>query len=165
MPELQRQIDAVREAFSADVRKPFALKPSFPYGSPHPSHSASPPGYRAAQRAGSMEQALDSSGGQTVSYLSHPISPPISNGPLDSKSDSPSAQSLVMMPQAVGPGISQNMALPEQPAWNPAKIFEYVSTSEVDVSLDSLSLSFHLPLRALRHTLLIHPSHVLTVAM
>ncbi|PTB74556.1 hypothetical protein M440DRAFT_1440022 [Trichoderma longibrachiatum ATCC 18648] len=129
MPELQRQIDAVREAFSADVRKPFALKPSFPYGSPHPSHSASPPGYRAAQRAGSMEQALDSSGGQTVSYLSHPISPPISNGPLDSKSDSPSAQSLVMMPQAVGPGISQNMALPEQPAWNPAKIFEQWNTT------------------------------------
>lgn len=124
MPELQRQIDAVREAFSADVRKPFVLKPSFPYGSPHPSHSASPPGYRGMQRAGSMEQALDSSGNQTVSYISHPISPPISTGGLDSKSDSPSAQSLVMMPQAVGPGIAPNMGLPEQPAWNPARIFE-----------------------------------------
>ncbi|UKZ75304.1 hypothetical protein TrVFT333_002982 [Trichoderma virens FT-333] len=102
MPELQRQIDAVREAFSADVRKPFVLKPSFPYGSPHPSHSASPPGYRGMQRAGSMEQALDSSGNQT---------------------------SLVMMPQAVGPGIAQNMGLPEQPAWNPARIFEQWNTT------------------------------------
>ncbi|OPB44199.1 Zn2Cys6 transcriptional regulator [Trichoderma guizhouense] len=102
MPELQRQIDAVREAFSADVRKPFVLKPSFPYGSPHPSHSASPPGYRGMQRAGSMEQALDSSGNQT---------------------------SLVMMPQAVGPGIPPNMALPEQPAWNPARIFEQWNTT------------------------------------
>ncbi|KKO97489.1 hypothetical protein THAR02_10410 [Trichoderma harzianum] len=129
MPELQRQIDAVREAFSADVRKPFVLKPSFPYGSPHPSHSASPPGYRGMQRAGSMEQALDSSGNQTVSYISHPISPPISTGGLDSKSDSPSAQSLVMMPQAVGPGIAPNMALPEQPAWNPARIFEQWNTT------------------------------------
>ncbi|KAH0530638.1 hypothetical protein TsFJ059_005242 [Trichoderma semiorbis] len=129
MPELQRQIDAVREAFSADVRKPFVLKPSFPYGSPHPSHSASPPGYRGMQRASSMEQALDSSGNQTVSYISHPISPPISTGGLDSKSDSPSAQSLVMMPQAVGPGIPPNMALPEQPAWNPARIFEQWNTT------------------------------------
>ncbi|KAH0530637.1 hypothetical protein TsFJ059_005242 [Trichoderma semiorbis] len=102
MPELQRQIDAVREAFSADVRKPFVLKPSFPYGSPHPSHSASPPGYRGMQRASSMEQALDSSGNQT---------------------------SLVMMPQAVGPGIPPNMALPEQPAWNPARIFEQWNTT------------------------------------
>ncbi|MBE3047277.1 hypothetical protein IMZ48_33105, partial [Candidatus Bathyarchaeota archaeon] len=34
MPEVQKQVNAVREAFSADVRKLFALKPSFPYGSP-----------------------------------------------------------------------------------------------------------------------------------
>lgn len=44
MPEMQRQIDSMREAFSADLRKPFELKPSFPYGSPSPTTShASPP--------------------------------------------------------------------------------------------------------------------------
>ncbi|KAK1255132.1 hypothetical protein MKX08_009127 [Trichoderma sp. CBMAI-0020] len=129
MPELRRQIDAVREAFSADIRKPFVLKPSFPYGSPHPSHSASPPAFRGMERAGSMEQVLDTSGTQTVSYISHPISPPISTGGLDSKSDSPSAQSLVMMPQTVGPGMPPNMTMPEQPAWNPAKIFEQWNTT------------------------------------
>ncbi|CAI4218671.1 unnamed protein product [Parascedosporium putredinis] len=37
MPELQRQIDAVREAFSMDTRKPFVLKPSFPTGARHPA--------------------------------------------------------------------------------------------------------------------------------
>ncbi|UKZ90917.1 uncharacterized protein TrAFT101_005918 [Trichoderma asperellum] len=129
MPELRRQIDAVREAFSADTRKPFVLKPSFPYGSPHPSHSASPPAFRGMERASSMEQVLDTSGTQTVSYISHPISPPISAGGLDSKSDSPSAQSLVMMPQTVGPGMPPNMTMPEQPAWNPAKIFEQWNTT------------------------------------
>lgn len=129
MPELRRQIDAVREAFSADIRKPFVLKPSFPYGSPHPSHSASPPAFRGMERASSMEQVLDTSGTQTVSYISHPISPPISAGGLDSKSDSPSAQSLVMMPQTVGPGMPPNMTMPEQPAWNPAKIFEQWNTT------------------------------------
>ncbi|KAL9479910.1 hypothetical protein ACSS6W_004696 [Trichoderma asperelloides] len=129
MPELRRQIDAVREAFSADIRKPFVLKPSFPYGSPHPSHSASPPAFRGMERASSMEQVLDTSGTQTVSYISHPISPPISAGGLDSKSDSPSAQSLVMMPQTVGPGMPPHMTMPEQPAWNPAKIFEQWNTT------------------------------------
>ncbi|KIH88085.1 C6 finger domain protein [Sporothrix brasiliensis 5110] len=44
MADMQRQIDAMREAFSADVRKPFVLKPTFPYGSPSPSSShPSPP--------------------------------------------------------------------------------------------------------------------------
>lgn len=44
MADMQRQIDAMREAFSADVRKPFVLKPTFPYGSPSPSASQpSPP--------------------------------------------------------------------------------------------------------------------------
>lgn len=37
MTDMQRQIDSMREAFSADLRKPFVLKPSFPYGSPSPS--------------------------------------------------------------------------------------------------------------------------------
>jgi hypothetical protein len=34
MPDMQRQIDALREVFSADMRKPFVLKPTFPYGNP-----------------------------------------------------------------------------------------------------------------------------------
>jgi hypothetical protein len=34
MPDMQQQIDALREVFSADMRKPFVLKPTFPYGSP-----------------------------------------------------------------------------------------------------------------------------------
>ncbi|KAL2271243.1 hypothetical protein VTJ83DRAFT_614 [Remersonia thermophila] len=44
MPDMQKQIDSVREAFSADIRKPFELKPSFPYGSPHSASLPSPPG-------------------------------------------------------------------------------------------------------------------------
>ncbi|CAK7273960.1 hypothetical protein SEPCBS119000_005925 [Sporothrix epigloea] len=44
MADMQRKIDAMREAFSADVRKPFVLKPTFPYSSPSPSSSQpSPP--------------------------------------------------------------------------------------------------------------------------
>lgn len=122
MPELQKQIDAVREAFSADVRKPFLLKPSFPYGSPVSSTHPSPPrGYQP-----NMDR-LSHLNTQTVSYISHPISPPISTGPLDSKSDSPSVQSLAMMPHGgQATDLPQNMSMAGQPVWNPARIFEYV---------------------------------------
>lgn len=129
MPELQKQIDAVREAFSADTRKAFVLKPTFPYGSPHPSSHSSPPGgsqgYRPTlDHAGSMEQHLDTQNAQ-VSYTTHPISPPISAGPLDSKSDSPAVQSLVMMSQgSQAPGMPQSLSMTDQPAWNPSRIFE-----------------------------------------
>ncbi|PNY26783.1 transcriptional regulatory protein [Tolypocladium capitatum] len=137
MPELQKQVDAVREAFSANVRRPFVLKPSFPYGSPHSSSHSSPSrgtaeGYRPAMdRTGRMDQHLDTPHDQTVSYISHPISPPISVGPGDSKSDSPVAQSLIMMPQnGHGPDMQRSMALSsEQPSWNPARIFEQWNSS------------------------------------
>jgi hypothetical protein len=137
MPELSKQIDAFREAFSADTRKPFVLKPSFPYGSPHSSNQSTPPrltsNYRPnVERSSSIEQQLDSSGihqSSQVSYTSHPISPPTSAGPLDSKSDSPTVQSLVMMaPGQVSqaPVLSQSITLADAPTWNPSRIFEYV---------------------------------------
>ena len=130
MSELQRQIDTVREAFSADVRKPFVLKPSFPYGSPHPGQ-ASPPrvanqGYRpAVDRPLTMDHNMDGQH-QQVSYTSrYPITPPLSAGTADSKSDTPAPQPLVMMSQAGQPhGMPQTLTLSEAPAWNPSRIFE-----------------------------------------
>lgn len=134
MPDLQRQVDAIREAFSADVRRPFVLKPSFPYGSPRPSDQSSPSRANitfqngSVHGAGSMDhQHLDPLN-QHVSYLSHPITPPVSVGPMDSRSDSPAVQSLVMMSQnRQAPDMEQTMALGSNPpTWNPARIFEYV---------------------------------------
>lgn len=43
MPEMQAQIDSLRLAFSADVNRPFELKPTFPYGSPSEPYHPSPP--------------------------------------------------------------------------------------------------------------------------
>lgn len=131
MPEVRAQVEAVREAFSADTKRSFVLKPSFPYGSPHPSDASSPAsrprGYRPAalDRAGSMDQHLDTQNAQTVSYLGLPISPPISTGTTDSNGDSP-GQPLIMMPQGgQAPGLQQGMPLADQPpSWNPARIFE-----------------------------------------
>ncbi|KAK4673115.1 hypothetical protein QC763_108960 [Podospora pseudopauciseta] len=126
MPDMQRQIDSVREAFSADVRKPFVLKPSFPYGSPHSNSHPSPPGPRLLDTQVPHSQ---------VSY-SLPITPISTVGPLDSKSDSsPGVQSLGMMPS--GHGAQAPAAVPQSslalaeapPAWNPSRIFDQWNTS------------------------------------
>nr|ADX42722.1 lipase regulator 1 [Fusarium graminearum]ADX77910.1 lipase regulator 1 [Fusarium graminearum] len=108
MPELEKQINALREAFSADVRKPFVLKPSFPYGSPHPSTHSSPP--RGSEpfrpvihRTGSIDQHLDTHGAQ---------------------------HSLVMMSQGTqGPGMPQSLSMADQPGWNPSRLFEQWNTT------------------------------------
>ncbi|EGY17285.1 uncharacterized protein VDAG_00967 [Verticillium dahliae VdLs.17] len=140
MADLQKPVDAVREAFSADTRKPFVLKPSFPYGSPHSSNQSPSPhintGYRPSplSQAGSLEPRLDTQNmhqqHSQVSY-SHPMTPPISAGPLDTRSDSPGVQSLVMMSSqgSQAPGMPPTMPLAEAPAWNPQRIFEQWNTS------------------------------------
>jgi len=133
MADMQRQIDAVREAFSADTRKPFVLKPSFPYGSPQSSSHSSPPrvdaGYRSGlTKTGSLGHQLDTQNVHSqVSYPGHPISPPISAGPGDTKGDSPGVQSLVMMSASQvsqATGMPQAVALADPPSWNPSRIFE-----------------------------------------
>ncbi|KAK4170327.1 hypothetical protein QBC43DRAFT_4009 [Cladorrhinum sp. PSN259] len=116
MPDMQRQIDSVREAFSADTRKPFVLKPSFPYGSPHPGNHPSPPGRR-------LDTQIPHS---QVSY-NLPITP-ISASGLDSNSDTPGVQSLAMM-SSQPTALSQTMPLSDAPAWNPSRIFDQWNTS------------------------------------
>jgi hypothetical protein len=130
MPDMQHQIDALREAFSADIRKPFVLKPSFPYGSPGAVNTTPPRGtqYRQASIHSSSQQNMEQSHPQQVSYTAHPISPPISAGGVDTKSDSPAVQSLVMMatgqrgPQPPIPATGVPMADPT--TWNPSRLFE-----------------------------------------
>jgi hypothetical protein len=138
MPDMQQQIDALREAFSADTRKPFVLKPSFPYGSPGAPVNMSPPRantqYRQmAPHGSSIDQNVEHQHAQPqqhVSYTNHPISPPISAGGVtDTKSDSPAAQSLVMMAAQRGPQQPQQpmttgVQMPDPSAWNPTRIFE-----------------------------------------
>lgn len=145
MPDMQQQIDALREAFSADITKPFVLKPSFPYGSPAaPVHQAAPRitnQYRQGGIQGGQgvhQQSMDPQHlpqSQPVSRYNHPISPPISAGGVtDMKSDSPAVQSLVMMAtgQRGEPTQSVNVASSnEQGLWNPTKILTYVYSSVV----------------------------------
>ena len=135
MPDMQQQIDALREAFSADIRKPFVLKPTFPYGSPGAPVHTSPPRANVQYRQGSTHgsQNLEQQHApQQVSYTAHPISPPISAGGVDNKSDSPAVQSLVMMAtgqRAPQPPITSGVPMTDPSTWNPSRIFEYAPSS------------------------------------
>lgn len=128
MPDMQQQINALREAFSADIRKPFVLKPTFPYGSPGALVNTPPPRSNAQYQQGSAQgQSLEHQASQQVSYTAHPISPPISAGGVDTKSDSPAVQSLVMM--ATGqrgpqPPLPSGAPINDSTTWNPTRIFE-----------------------------------------
>jgi hypothetical protein len=140
MPDMQHQIDALREAFSADTGKPFKLKPSFPYGSPPPSQQSPSRGMQYQQQPqltrntsidGSQPQGLMSSLQQqnnNLGYIGHPISPSSSVGMDTSKGDSPAVQSLVMM--ATGQRVGQRQQLTssspvvDPSSWNPSRIFE-----------------------------------------
>lgn len=125
MPDMQKQVDSIREAFSADLRKPFTLKPNFLHGSPASSHASPPrPSYSSNMpRTQSLEGQLDTSANQQ-SYMGHPISPPTSAGPVDSKGD---VLSMVMMAPNQGSQASmmqQSHHMPEAPSWNPSRIIE-----------------------------------------
>lgn len=133
MPDMQHQIDALREAFSADVRKPFVLKPSFPYGSPEAPPNTSPPRAntqccQAVSHSSSIDQNLEHQHSPQQQVSCHPISPPISAGGVDTKSDSPAVQSLVMMATGHRASQQQPMAtgvpMTDPAGWNPLRIFE-----------------------------------------
>ncbi|KAI8624232.1 fungal-specific transcription factor domain-containing protein [Xylariaceae sp. FL1651] len=129
LPEMLKQIEAVREAFSADTRKPFVLKPSFPYGSPHPSTHSSPPRANTFKppmlRTNSLDPNLDTHSGHHSHVSYHPITP-ISMSSGDSKSDSPSIQSLSMLAagQSTQPPLSHGLPMVDHSTWNPTRIFD-----------------------------------------
>ncbi|KAF3764375.1 hypothetical protein M406DRAFT_107309 [Cryphonectria parasitica EP155] len=153
MPEMKKQIESIREAFSADTRKPFVLRTTFPYGSPQSTTRLSPaqtsPGdyaRRGPMRASvdhRQQQTIDTQGAVQHSQVSypgqHPITPPISAGPVDLKSDSPAAQSLAMMATSAAAQSSATQAPSLQPSmsmttdgstgWNPTRIFDQWNSS------------------------------------
>ena len=125
MPEMQQQVNSLRQAFSADISKSFELKPTFPFGSPQVAPQASPLSNQGSYRPRhpSHPSPLEQPG--QVNYHALPITPPISASDHDSKADSPVAQSLVMMASGQrAPQPSPSMQVPESVQWNPQRIFE-----------------------------------------
>ena len=125
MPEIQAQIDSLKLAFSADTNRPFELKPSFPYGSPSEPYQPSPP--MDAHYHPHLNQ-VSSNVQSRVGFNAHPITPPISAGAEDSKSDTSSQlQSLGMVPHQPPTTHPLDAPLVDENCWDPTRIIKYVT--------------------------------------
>ncbi|KAJ5716781.1 hypothetical protein N7488_002427 [Penicillium malachiteum] len=120
MPEIQDQIDSLRLAFSADTSQPFELKPSFPYGSPSDGYHPSPP--MDTQYHPQLSQ-IPSNLQARVGYNTHQLTPPISAGTEDSKSDTSShLQSLGLIPHQPSTSHPMEQPLVDENSWDPSRI-------------------------------------------
>jgi hypothetical protein len=127
MPEIQAQIDSLRLAFSADTSRPFELKPSFPYGSPSEPYQPSPP-LDAHYHHPHLSQ-VPTNVQSRVGFNMHPLTPPISAGTEDSKSDTSSQlQSLGMVPHQPPTTHPLDAPLVDENSWDPTRIIKYVFT-------------------------------------
>ena len=131
--ELQTQIQSLREAFSADINKPFEMKPSFPYASPALRSAPSPPSDLRYDSIMTPQHTQDQT--SHLSYHPAPMTPPISAGLDEAKDGSIAATTLTMM--ATGPRHSPvpgNHVADEGVPWNPTRLFEYGAKSLADSS-------------------------------
>ena len=121
MPEIQAQIDALREAFSADTSKPFELKATLPYNSPPLGHARSSSQQTSPLQHVQFRSASVAEGVPAVNYSSHPLSPPMSAGLVNPRRESAAGQAMMSLPsqQSSAAGIGL-----EHLSWNPSRIFE-----------------------------------------
>lgn len=133
MQEMRAQIDALREAFSADKDKPFELKMSFPYGTPSDSYQPSPP--REQQYPGlelSDQEPYSHQGSQP--YPSQTMTPPISAVSRESGFESPHPQTnrdigptssdpSHSMTHYTQPYPQHSIPSVDEAQWNPTPIF------------------------------------------
>jgi hypothetical protein len=124
MPEMQAQVNSLRQAFSADITKPFEMKPTFPFGSPQVAPQSSPLSNQGSYRSRHPSQTSPLEQPGQINYHAHPITPPISASDRVTKADSPVAQSLVMMASGQRAPSNAGMHMQETAQWNPQRIFE-----------------------------------------
>jgi hypothetical protein len=122
MPEIQAQIDSLRLAFSADINRPFELKSTFPYGSPSEPYHPSPP--LGSNYHAQLDQAP--SNVQNRVCYAYPMTPPISAGTEDSKSDSCQLQPMGMLAPHPHHSHSVDAPLVDENNWDPTRIIKYV---------------------------------------
>ena len=165
MPEMQMQVNQLREAFSADINRPFELKRGFPFESPSPSAGGlqpSPPLDMNIQQP--ILSRHGSHGHQShMSYHTAPMTPPISSTGLSFEDSKDSAFMPGSMPMMTS---SQQQSMPMQTTpmnigqeWNPTPIIKYVPhASRLRLMLTKVIVSgtMHLERRLVRRHQLIY---------
>lgn len=127
MPEMEKQILALREAFSADITKPFELKVDFA-GSPHTSdQSSSPMGTQIATTTPPTDLCAQIQ--HSTSYLHHPS---VTSASFIDAEDYPRSDSTSLGVGNMEPGHyyqdmqhqSTDLLFTNEIQWNPAPIFQ-----------------------------------------
>ncbi|KAL4802862.1 hypothetical protein BDV18DRAFT_145687 [Aspergillus unguis] len=115
MPEIQAQIDSLRLAFSANISRPFELKPTFPYGSPSEPYQPSPTLETQYHPQPSQISSLQERAG----FHPYPITPPISAGTEESKAGTPQIHPPGML--STHP-VHAETPLVDENSWDPTRI-------------------------------------------
>lgn len=118
MPEIQAQIDSLRLAFSANINRPFELKPTFPYGSPSEPYQPSP----TLETQYHPQPSQISNIQERAGFHPYPITPPISADTEDSKAGTPQLQSANIL--ATHP-VHTEAPLVDENSWDPTRIIKY----------------------------------------
>lgn len=119
MPAMQVQIDSIRQAFSANLNRPFELRQNFPFGSPARSDRSSPP---------SDVPFTEQHYGHTMNSRRHwsafdtaPLTPPATASSIAAASDYANSQTY----GTPDPTQTYTHAQPEpQMQWDPSAVFE-----------------------------------------
>ena len=124
--DLQAQVMSLRQAFSADTNRPFELKPGFPYGSPTPQLSHTPPAEISYERPNITSHPSQ----DQMNFHPAPMTPPISAGHDDSKDGSIAGGASMTMMAAGRPSSMHGSQMGDEgTSWNPTPIFEYAENS------------------------------------
>lgn len=135
LPDLQTKVDALRQAFSADVTKPFELKLSFITGSPEIPNRSNPPVTTGYGRHGLSQHSSFEQSGQ-IHVVPAPITPPSSATDYDCfdfNADNPIVPSSTMMVagarQQQGAPTSNPLVAESYAQFDPTRILEYAYLS------------------------------------
>jgi hypothetical protein len=124
MDTVIQQINALREAFSADVSKPFELKPDFPFGSPQAQTAELPLMSPHMNFAAHTQQESAFATGQVSFALANPLTPPRSTTTEDDmRADSSPIHQPHVSLAGHHPSTNSAPAL-VQSQWNPSRIWE-----------------------------------------
>ena len=120
--DMQKQINALREAFSADINRPFELKPGI--GSPSPPTMQPSPPLESNYHVPMLTRHVSPPEvPQSVAFQTAPITPP-----MTASLEAPNQCSTGPMSNGILSDNQQHVTNNAQMGWNPTPIFEYVSS-------------------------------------